>query len=88
MKFNITLDDRLAERVDEYADAHYMTRSGFISMACFQFLQSQEVAKSIVDMATCMKKIAEKGTVDQETMTELENMMHLTELIKDSGLIR
>lgn len=88
MKVNLSLDDRLMERIDEYADAHYMTRSGFVSLACSNYLQSEDVAKAIVDMSLCMKKIADKGQVDEDVLNELENFMRLTDLIKDSGLIR
>ena len=36
MKVNISLDDELMKRLDDYADRNYMSRSGLISLACTQ----------------------------------------------------
>ena len=38
MKVNVTLDDELMQRVDNYADRNYMSRSGLISIAVTQYL--------------------------------------------------
>ena len=36
MKVQISLDDKLVERADVFADANYMSRSGLISLALTQ----------------------------------------------------
>lgn len=88
MKLNVTLDDRLVERIEAYADSHYMSRSGLISIACTTFLQSQEVAGAVVDMARCIRKIADKGTVDHETLEQLEDFQRLADMLAQSGIIK
>lgn len=73
MKVQITLDDALMERVDAYADENYMSRSGLLSLAVTQYLNSADVTKAIKDMAVCMRKIADNGTVDPDTLKQLED---------------
>jgi metal-responsive CopG/Arc/MetJ family transcriptional regulator len=81
MKVQITLDDALMERVDAYADENYMSRSGLLSLAVTQYLNAAEVTKAIKEMAVCMRKIADNGTVDHETMKQLEDFERLSKML-------
>lgn len=81
MKINITLNDDLLSRIDQYADSNYMSRSGLISLATTQFLNAADVTTAIKDMALCMRKIADNGTVDHETMEQLEDFERLSKML-------
>lgn len=81
MKVQITLDDSLVQRLDAYADENYMSRSGLISLATTQYLNSAEVTKAIKDIALCIRKIADNGTVDHETMEQLEDFERLSKML-------
>lgn len=81
MKVQITLDDALMERVDVYADENYMSRSGLLSLAVTQYLNAAEATKAIKEMAVCMRKIADNGTVDHETMEQLEDFERLSKML-------
>lgn len=81
MKVQITLDDALMKRVDAYADENYMSRSGLLSLAVTQYLNAAEVTKAIKEMAVCMRKIADNGTVDHETMEKLEDFERLSKML-------
>lgn len=81
MKVQITLDDALMERVDAYVDENYMSRSGLLSLAVTQYLNAAEVTKAIKEMAVCMRKIADNGTVDHETMEQLEDFERLSKML-------
>ena len=81
MKLGIALDNELLERIDRYADENYMSRSGLISLSCTQFLNAAEVTLVIKDMALCMRKIADTGTIDNETMQQLEDFERLSRLL-------
>ncbi len=81
MKVNITLNDDLLARIDQYADSNYMSRSGLISLATTQFLNAADVTTAIRDMAVCMRKIADTGTVDHETMEQLEDFERLSKML-------
>lgn len=81
MKVQVSLDDKLMERVDNYADNNYMSRSGLISLATTQFLNQADVFLMVKDMSLAMRKIAEKGTVDHESMEQLEDLERLCKLL-------
>lgn len=80
MKVNVTLDDALMERIDSYADANYMSRSGFVSLACTQYLNQMEAFRAIKEMTICMKKIADTGKISPEQMEQLEDMERLAKM--------
>lgn len=81
MKVQITLDDALMKRVDAYADENYMSRSGLLSLAATQYLNAVDVTKAVKDMAVSMRKIADNGTVDHETMEQLEDFERLSKML-------
>ena len=78
MKINISIDDALIQRVDAYADANYMSRSGFISLACAQYLNQNEALISLGEMANAFKKMAETGTITDE---DRKNLLYLETLV-------
>ena len=80
MKVQITLDDALVSRLDEYAEDNYLSRSGCISLALTQYLNSADVTKAIKDLAISMRKIADTGKVTAEQMEQLEDMERLAKL--------
>ena len=81
MKVQITLDDALMERWDAYADENYMSRSGLVSLAVTQYLNANDVTKAVKEMAVCMRKIADNGIVDHETMKQLEDFERLSKIL-------
>lgn len=87
MKVNITLDDELMKRLDDYADRNYMSRSGLMSLAVTQYLNANEMILAVKDMALCMRKIADNGTVDHETMEQLEDFERFAKMLS-TGIIK
>lgn len=41
-RVNITLDDKVLERIDHYADEHYTSRSGAITMLIVEATDNQK----------------------------------------------
>ena len=85
MKVQVSLDDALMKRIDDYADENYMSRSGLISLATTQFLNSADVTKAVKDMAVCIRKIADTGEVDDETREQLEDLERLSKFLVAAG---
>lgn len=81
MKINISLDDELVKRIESYADSNYMSRSGFISLACTQYLASADVVTAIKSLSLALNKIADTGEVDAETQQQLEDYERLANLL-------
>ena len=80
-KVQISVDDELLKRIDNYSDRNYLSRSGLITLACSQYLNQAEVVTAVRDMALCMRKIADAGTVDSETQKQLEDFERLAQLL-------
>ena len=81
IKVNITLDEELMRRVDEYAEENYLNRSSLVSLATTQFLNAADVTKAIKDMAFAMRKIADNGEIDDETQRDLEDFERLSRML-------
>lgn len=75
-KINISIDDELLERLDNVADRNYLTRSGLITTACVQYINQSELLLTIKDLSVCMRKIADNGSVDQETLDRLNELQN------------
>lgn len=84
MKVNITLDDELMQRLDNFADKNYMSRSGLVSLAVTQYLNSNEMILAVKDMALCMRKIADTGVIDHETMEQLEDFERFAKMFRET----
>lgn len=83
MKVQITLDDDLMKRVDVFADENYMSRSGLISVAVTKYLNESEAFKAIKEMTLLMRKIADTGCVDHDTLEQLEDFERLSRFLMD-----
>lgn len=81
VKLNITIDEELMRRVDEYCDENFLNRSALFSVAVSGHLNSYEAAKAVKDMALTMRKIADRGEVDPELLKELEQFEKLAGLL-------
>lgn len=81
MKVGITLDDELLKRIDSYADENYMSRSGLLSVAATHYLNALEVQSAIKDISLAMRKIADTGKVDHETLEQLEDFERLAKFM-------
>lgn len=80
MKVNITVDDELMKKIDEYADEHYMSRSGLMSLACSQYLQQYEMLSVIKSMGLAVEKLATEGA-DEDLLKELESYSRLCKML-------
>lgn len=83
-KVAISLSNELLESVDKYAKDNFQTRSGFIAMCCNNFLQAQQLQRVLGSMADSMAKMAdaaEAGSIDEETLREVEQFEKLARMI-------
>lgn len=72
MKINITVNDELLAQIDKKSDEMFMSRSGFIALACTEKLQSMQAVEMLEQMTSAFKTIAVKGTVDDEVVQQLD----------------
>lgn len=84
MKFQVNMDDELFNKLEEYADSHFITRSGAVAIACNQLIMTDELSKAICSMAVSMHRIAENNVVDEQAKSELRSFMALAELFANT----
>ena len=81
MKVQISLDDKLVERADVFADANYMSRSGLISLALTQYLNTNDALMAIQNLSLAMKKIVDTGNLDHDTIEQLEDFERMSKML-------
>ena len=84
MKVQISIDDELMKKVDDYADSNYLSRSTLFTIAVTQYINTQDVTNAIKEMAICMMKIADsadKGTVTEEMLQEVEDFNRIAQML-------
>ena len=81
-KINISINDELLTRIDKFSDSNYLSRSGLISLACNQYLITQEAQSMFRSISVAFTKIAEQGCVDEETQKELDDIMRLCAMLR------
>lgn len=72
MKINVSINDDLLKKIDEYVASNYMTRSGFISFISNKYLVEVESQALLKDLSKAMRKIADTGKIDDEILEQLE----------------
>lgn len=81
MKINISMDDDLVKRVEDYADNNYLSRSAMISLACSVFLNQNEAVLAVRNLSLAIQKIADTGNIDSETLKQMEDFSRLSSLL-------
>lgn len=66
MKLNISLDDKLVDRMESAMEVLYLKRSGLISLALTQFLNQFDVISCKKRMSVACEKIDSSGTLREE----------------------
>ena len=80
VKVTLTFDARLLEKIDDYADSHYMSRSGMVAYACNQIFIAEQTKKMLVDMNKTLQMIFQRAgsnpeyTLSDDERKELEQI--------------
>jgi len=80
MKLSISLPDDLVAKMDEVADANFLTRSGFIAMCCTAYINQMYAVEAVANMSKVLEQMASKGVSD-EAMSELEKLQYTAQLL-------
>lgn len=81
MKVGITLNDELLKRMDDYAKQNYMTRSGLISVAVTDYLNTSEASRALVSISQTMREISKTGKLSKTAKQQIEDFYRLASLL-------
>lgn len=77
-KISISIDDNLLEMIDNFAEENYMTRSGFLTLVSKNYLQQQEVVKTLGSLRSTLDTIKCSGELDPKSEAEINAFLQLT----------
>ena len=80
-KINVSIDDELLKRADDFADANYTSRSGLFTTALVEYLNGRELVLVLRKMNVTLDKIAAEGECDEETLKELEDFSRFVQMM-------
>jgi metal-responsive CopG/Arc/MetJ family transcriptional regulator len=83
-KVQISIDDDLLVKVDDYCKKNCITRSGFISMMCSQWLQKEELTKTLNILQGAMLKVTEGKDLPPEQQQEIDDYMRLVSMFNQA----
>lgn len=87
VKLNITIKEDLLSRADSYADENGMTRSGLLSLALTQYLNSVEAMPSVNKLMASMAALVDgtfNGALDPaEAEKRMESIQAAYKLLVD-----
>lgn len=81
-KINISINDELLGRIDNFADENYSSRSGLITTAVTEYLNSREMVLLVKNLSLAIAKIADTGNVDEDTLKMMEDFERATRIVK------
>ena len=71
-KIQISVEEDLLKRVDDYADEHYTSRSGVFALGADQLISADEMKKVIKRVTQAMETMAQGQTLTKEQQEDLE----------------
>lgn len=74
-KINITIDADLLERIDKYAKANALTRSGLLAMSAVQYLNAVEAMPSVNKLLNSMAAVVDGTFSGQLSPQDAEQRM-------------
>lgn len=80
VKIQITVEEELLSRVDEYADEHYTSRSGAFALAADQLVSADEMKKVVKRVSLAMEGMAKGKELTKDQQEDLERFRVLSAL--------
>lgn len=84
MKINISINDDLVKRIDDYSKSNFLTRSGFISMCANDYLNQKEFFKCVSDLTVIMQKVSETNILSDEDVAKLKQIESVFNIISQN----
>lgn len=73
IKVQITVDEELLNKIDDYADDNYTSRSSVFVQGAAQIVNQASLIAAVKNMSLAMRKIADTGIVTPDELKQLED---------------
>lgn len=73
-KVNISVPIELLERIDEYADENYISRTAVFCMATNQYLVAAEMQKMFKELTKVFKRLQTSDEIDDDLRDKLDEL--------------
>lgn len=86
-RINVSFDEELLQKIDDYAQSHYMSRSAFLTYAASQVLLADKVQRSLDELNSVLQKVYKRAaatpdfSISEKDVKELEHMEFMLNLI-------
>lgn len=80
VKVQMTIDEDLLARIDAYADDHYITRSGFFSLAADEFLTAVEFKQFMPAFNDLLQKVADGKDISPDDQKKLDGFQAMSDI--------
>lgn len=81
VRIQISVDEELLSKVDQYADDNYTSRSGVFVQGAASVVNQAAVLSAIRNISLAMKKIADTGDVEPSVLEQLKDFERLVNII-------
>ena len=87
MKINISVDDELVTKIDDYADRHYMTRSGVFTQGVTSLIMADELTMAMKNLNVIMQRIADNDNkLDNDTQKKLNELSAFVKVMSGTNI--
>lgn len=76
-KINVSIDEKLLQKIDDYADSHYMSRSAFFTYASSQILLTDQVYSTLDSLNSVIKEMHIRMSSDPNYVASEEDAKEL-----------
>lgn len=81
VRIQISVDEELLSKVDQYADDNYTSRSGVFVQGAAAVVNQAAVLSAIRNISLAMKKIADTGDVEPSVLEQLKDFERMVNII-------
>lgn len=80
IKVHFTINEQLLERIDSFAEKHYMTRSAVITYACTQIINAEEIKDIFKEMNVTLQALFKAVEANPDYVMSEEDAKKLDEM--------
>lgn len=81
VRIQISVDEELLAKVDQYAEDNYTSRSGVFVQGAANIVNQAAVLSAVRNISLAMRKIADSGNVDPSALEQFKDFERMVNII-------